>query len=134
MRNICLKLRSIFDSLTDYSFIYSSNLIKVGENAVKESPVSTLEYDREKEIRDYCALSHLYIYYGLPVRAEYTLRQIVKLRTENLLFGPEHAEMLIHLKMLKKSLKMQHKYKSAMGVTKRIKRIGKYLTFLLSCH
>lgn len=105
--------------------IDSSDLIKVGEVAVKDLPVSELEYDCEKEIRDYCALANLYIYYGLPVRAEYTLRQIVKLRTENVLFGPGHAETLMHLKLLKKSLMMQHKYKSAMAVTKRINRAGK---------
>jgi hypothetical protein len=105
----------------------SSDLIKVGETAVSDLPVSDLEYDCEKEIRDYCALANLYVFYGLPVRAEYTLRQIVKLRTENVLFGPGHAETVMHLKLLKKSLKMQHKYKSAMSVTKRISRAGECL-------
>ncbi|KAL3796821.1 hypothetical protein ACHAWO_002059 [Cyclotella atomus] len=104
---------------------FLSDLIKVGETAVKDLPVSDLEYDCEKEIRDYCALANLYVFYGLPVRAEYTLRQIVKLRTENVLFGPGHAETVMHLKLLKKSLKMQHKYKSAMSVTKRITRAVK---------
>ena len=105
-------------------YLHRSDLIKVGENAVEDFPISSLDYDREREIRDYCALANLYIYYGLPVRAEYTLRQIVKLRTENVLFGPGHAETVMHLKLLKKSLKMQHKYKSAMSVTNRITRAG----------
>ena len=103
----------------------SSDMIKVGEDAVKDQPVTALEYSDEKQIRDYCALAYLYIYYGLPVRAEYTLRQIVKLRTENVLFGPGHAETIMYLKMLKTSLKMQHKYKSAMAVSTRISRAGK---------
>lgn len=98
---------------------------------MKDLPVSDLEYDCENEIRDYCALANLYIYYGLPVRAEYTLRQIVKLRTENVLFGPDHAETVMLLKLLKKSLMMQHKYKSAMAVTRRINRAGKcYTTYV----
>jgi hypothetical protein len=113
--------------------ICSSDLIKVGENAVKDLPVSALDYECEREIRDYCALSNLYLYYGLPVRAEYTLRHIVKLRTENVLFGPGHDETVMHLKLLKKSLKMQHKYKSALSVTKRISRAGEYHS-ISYCH
>jgi len=104
---------------------FLSDMIKVGEDAVKDQPVTALEYSDEKQIRDYCALAYLYIYYGLPVRAEYTLRQIVKLRTENVLFGPGHAETIMYLKMLKTSLKMQHKYKSAMAVSTRISRAEK---------
>ena len=70
-------------------------MIKVGEDAVKDQPVIALEYGDERKIRDYCALAYLYIHYGLPVRAEYTLRQIVKLRTENVLFGPGHVETIM---------------------------------------
>ena len=113
-------------------------MIKVGEDAVKDQPVIALEYGDERKIRDYCALAYLYIHYGLPVRAEYTLRQIVKLRTENVLFGPGHVETIIYLKMLKTSLKMQHKYKSAMAVSRRISRAGKccvssYYNILKNC-
>ncbi len=103
---------------------FSSDLIKVGEDAVESVPVTSLKHHSESQIRDYSALASLYLYYGLPVRAEYTLRQIVKLRTESVNFGPGHAETLMHLKLLRKSLKMQHKYKSASAITKRITRAG----------
>jgi hypothetical protein len=89
--------------------------------------VSSLKPESEDHIRAYSALASLYLYYGLPVRAEYTLRQIVKLRTESVSFGPGHTETVMYLKLLKKSLKMQHKYKSASAVTKRIARARKFL-------
>ena len=104
---------------------YRSELIKVGENATKHIPVHSLKYNSEDHIRDYSALASLYLHYGLPVQAECTLRRIVKLRSEDLNFGPGHAETVLHLKMLQKSLKCQHKYKSAYAVRKRISRAGK---------
>eukprot|EP00804_Cyclotella_cryptica_P021883 CCRYP_000845-RA/>CCRYP_000845-RA protein AED:0.25 eAED:0.25 QI:187/1/1/1/1/1/4/120/2119 len=112
-------------TLTGLDREFLSDLIKVGEDAVESIPITSLKHDNENQIRDYSALASLYLYYGLPVRAEYTLRQIVKLRTESINFGPGHAETLMHLKLLRKSLKMQHKYKSASAVTKRITRAEK---------
>ncbi len=124
---------STFDitrTLTGLEREFIADLIKVGEESIKSVPVNALNYDNEDQIRNYSALANLYIYYGLPVRAEYTLRQLVKLRTENLNFGPGHSETLMHLRLLKKSLKMQHKYKSAFAVTKRLKRAGELFIVL----
>ncbi|KAL7489151.1 hypothetical protein ACHAW6_014738 [Cyclotella cf. meneghiniana] len=123
--NVNISTFDISRTLTGLDREFLSDLIKVGEDAVESNPVTSLKHHSESQIRDYSALASLYLYYGLPVRAEYTLRQIVKLRTESLNFGPGHAETLMHLKLLRKSLKMQHKYKSASAITKRITRAEK---------
>ena len=79
----------------------------------------------EHQIRDYFALSNLYLHYGLPGKAEIILRRIVKLRTESEEFGPSHNETLMQLGLLRKSLMCQHKYKSASSVKNQIKKVKK---------
>ena len=59
----------------------------------------------------------------LPSRAECILRRTVKLRSDASEFGPNHAETLLHLELLFKTLKHQHRYKSASAVKSRIRKV-----------
>lgn len=47
--------------------------------------IVTLEQCNEAQIRDYFALATMYLYYGLPSKAEYVLRRTVKLCSNQLL-------------------------------------------------
>jgi len=105
------------DTLTD--------LIKAGESATKRTPIVALKQFNEDKIRDYFALANLHLYYGHPDKAEYILRRTVKLRSESSEFGPCHAETMLHLELLRKSLKCQHKYKSASSVKNQISKVKK---------
>ena len=100
-----------------------ADLIKIGEDAMRRTPIYSVQQYNEKQIRDYFALSNLYFYHGLPDKAEYILRRIVKLRSESKDFGPCHVETLLHMKLLHKSLKSQHKYKSATSIKRQIKKV-----------
>lgn len=103
-----------------------ADLIKTGEGSLTRSmPVSSLRQFNEDQIRDYFALANIYLYYGLPGKAEYIMRRLVKLRSESDEFGPYHAETLLHLEILWKSLKCQHKHKSASSVKSQIKKARK---------
>lgn len=101
-----------------------SDLIKAGEASVRSTPIDSLRYNNEEVIRDYSCLVSLYLHHGMPVRAEYTLRKLVKVRAENPNFGPNHAETILFLGLLYSSLKSQHKFKKAAQVRKRISRAG----------
>ncbi len=109
-----------------------SDLIKAGEASVRGTPIDSLRYNNEEVIRDYSCLVSLYLHYGMPVRAEYTLRKLVKMRAENPNFGPNHAETILFLGLLYRSLKSQHKFKKASQVRKRITRAGK-IVLVNSC-
>ena len=100
-----------------------ADLIKMGEHELKNYPIVELKQYNETQIRDYFALATLYLYYGIPSRAECILRRTVKLRSEASEFGPNHAETLLHLELLFKTLKHQHRYKSASAVKSRIRKV-----------
>jgi len=101
---------------------FESDLIKAGEASVRSTPIDSLRYNNEEAIRDYSCLVSLYLHHGMPVRAEYTLRKLVKVRAENPNFGPNHAETILFLGLLYRSLKSQHKFKKAAQVRERISR------------
>ncbi|KAL7548323.1 hypothetical protein ACHAWF_011610, partial [Thalassiosira exigua] len=91
-----------------------SDLIRAGEaSLMRRTPIVSLKQYHEDQIRDYCALSNIYLYYGTPAKAESILRRIIKLRSESSDFGPCHAETMSHMALLHRSLKSQHKHKSA---------------------
>jgi len=100
-----------------------ADLIKMGEHELKNYPIVDLKQYNETQIRDYFALATLYLYYGIPSRAECILRRTVKLRSDASEFGPNHAETLLHLELLFKTLKHQHRYKSASAVKSRIRKV-----------
>ena len=101
------------------------DLIKMGEHELKEYPIVSLEKYNEPMIRDYFALASMYLYYGKPSTAELILRRTAKLRSESSEFGLCHAETLLHLELLLKTLKAQHKYKSASSIKSQIRKIRK---------
>ncbi|KAL9188241.1 hypothetical protein ACHAXT_006619 [Thalassiosira profunda] len=102
------------------------DLSKVGENALlKRHPIVSVQQYNEDVIRDYFALANVYLCRGSPAKAEIILRRLVKLRSESGDFGPLHAETLIHMELLRKSLKCQHRYKSASSVTNQISKAKK---------
>ena len=102
-----------------------ADLIKMGEHELKNYPIVSLKQSDEAQIRDYFALASMYLYYGVPSKAEYVLRRTVKLRSESDSFGPCHSETLLHLELLWRSLKHQHKYKSASSIKKQIRKVRK---------
>lgn len=102
------------------------DLIKVGEDVLTvRTPLLQLKQYNEDQIRDYFALANMYLHYGLPAKAEYVLRRIVKLRSESSDFGPCHSDTLMHMGLLRKALKCQHKYKSAAAIKTQITKAKK---------
>jgi hypothetical protein len=79
----------------------------------------------EEKIREYFALANLYLRHSMGAKAEFILRRTAKLRSESSSFGCFHAETLLHLELLHKSLKLQHKFKSALAVQSQINKIRK---------
>jgi len=66
--------------------------------------IVTLEQCNEAQIRDYFALATMYLYYGLPSKAEYVLRRTVKLCSESVA-RTLHAKTLMYLELLWESFK-----------------------------
>ncbi|KAL7538201.1 hypothetical protein ACHAXR_008361 [Thalassiosira sp. AJA248-18] len=102
-----------------------AELLKMGEDATRRMSIVNVQKYHEEQIRDYFALANLYMAYGLPAKAEYIMRRIIRLRSETTDFGPCHAETLLHMGVLRKSLKSQHKYKSALAVKSQITKAKK---------
>jgi len=100
-----------------------TDLVKISEDDMERMPIESLQQHQEEKIRDYFALASLYICHSRGAKAEYILRRTAKLRSESNKFGRFHAETLLHLQLLRKSLKLQHKYKSATAVKNQIRKI-----------
>jgi hypothetical protein len=100
-----------------------SDLIDIADYELKSSPIISLEKYSEDKIRDYFALACMYQCYGKPAKAEYILRRTVKLRSESSKFGLCHNETMLHLEVLRQSLKSQHKYKSSMKIKSQITKM-----------
>lgn len=99
------------------------DLIDIAKDELKSTPIVSLQKDSEDKIRDYFALACMYQCYGQPAKAEYILRRTVKLRSESREFGLYHNETMLHLEVLRKSLKSQHKYKSSMKIKSQITKM-----------
>lgn len=99
------------------------DLIDIAKDELKNTPIVSLQKDSEDKIRDYFALACMYQCYGQPAKAEYILRRTVKLRSESREFGLYHNETMLHLEVLRKSLKSQHKYKSSMKIKSQITKM-----------
>ncbi|KAL3827167.1 hypothetical protein ACHAXA_006722 [Cyclostephanos tholiformis] len=100
-----------------------NDLVLISEADMKRTPVESLQHHQEEMIRDYFALANLYICHSRGKKAELILRRTAKLRSESEKFGRYHAETSLHLELLRRSLKLQHKYKSAAAVKRQIKKI-----------
>ena len=100
-----------------------NDLVKISEDDMERTPIESLQHHQEEKIRDYFALASLYLCHSRGAKAEYILRRTAKLRSESSKFGRFHAETLLHLQLLRKSLKLQHKYKSATAVKNQIRKI-----------
>ncbi|KAL3780265.1 hypothetical protein ACHAW5_001525 [Stephanodiscus triporus] len=102
-----------------------NDLVKISEYNMERTPIESLQHHQEEKIRDYFALASLYLCHGLGAKAECILRRTAKLRSESSKFGRFHDETLLHLELLHKSLKVQHKYKSAAAVKSQIEKMNK---------
>ena len=100
-----------------------TDLVKISEDDMERTPIESLQQHQEEKIRDYFALASLYLCHSRGAKAEYILRRTAKLRSESNKFGRFHAETLLHLQLLRKALKLQHKYKSATAVKNQIRKI-----------
>jgi len=123
--NVDVSSFDISKTLTGLDREVLSDLVTVGERLVTRTPIYQVQHYHENQIRDYFALANLYIHYGLPEKAEYILRRIVTLRSGYKDFGPCHTETLMQMELLRKSLKYQHKYKSASAISSQIKKAKK---------
>jgi hypothetical protein len=102
-----------------------NDFVTISEHDLEITPIESLKDYHEEKIREYFALANLYLRHSMGAKAEYILRRTAKLRSESSSFGRFHAETLLHLELLHKSLKLQHKFKSALAVQSQINKIRK---------
>ena len=100
----------------------------MAEEAVAGMPLDSLDWYHEKYILDYFAEVGLFLDHGLPIWAETTLRQLIKLRCMSPDIGADHEETLYLQKYLASSLKQQNKHEEADHITERIESILKSRT------
>ncbi len=99
-----------------------NDLVLISEADMEKTPVESLQHYQEGKIRDYYALANLYICHSRGKKAENILRRTAKLRSESEKFGRYHPETTMHLELLRRALKLQHRYKSAAAVKRQIKK------------
>lgn len=81
----------------------------MAEEAVAGMPLDSLQWYHEKYILDYFAEVGLFLDHHIPVWAETTLRQLIKLRCQSPDIGPDHVETQYLQRYLQKALKLQNK-------------------------
>jgi len=114
-----------FDALANLDSRTLAELIVMAEEAVAGMPLDGLDWYHEKYILDYFAEVGLFLDHGLPVWAESTLRQLIKLRCASPDIGVDHEETLYLQKYLVTALKQQGKSQEADHIEKRVATIQK---------
>lgn len=117
-----------YDALANLDRKTLAELIVMAEEAVAGMPLGSLDWYHEKYILDYFAEVGLFLDHGLPIWAETTLRQLIKLRCMSPDIGADHEETLYLQKYLASSLKQQNKHEEADHITERIESILKSRT------
>ena len=98
----------------------------MAEEAVADVPLDNLEWYHEKYILDYFAEVGLFLNNGLPVWAETTLRQLIKLRCESPDIGPDHEETFYLQRYLEQALRDQKKEDEANEIKTKLASIGMF--------
>ena len=104
-------------------FQYRAELVVMAEEAVAGMPLDSLKWYHEKYILDYFAEVGLFLDHHIPVWAETTLRQLIKLRVESPDIGPEHIETQYLQRYLEKALRLQNKKDEAEDIKERLANI-----------
>jgi len=112
-----------YDALANLDRKTLAELIVMAEEAVAGMPLDSLDWYHEKYILDYFAEVGLFLNHGLPIWAETTLRQIIKLRCMSPDIGADHEETLYLQNYLAKALKLQNKHDEADHISQRIESI-----------
>mmetsp|Transcript_7226 Transcript_7226/g.7901 ORF Transcript_7226/g.7901 Transcript_7226/m.7901 type:complete len:733 (-) Transcript_7226:2260-4458(-) len=102
-----------YDALANLDNKTLAELVVMAEEAVAGLPLNNLEWYHEKYILDYFAEVGIFLDHGLPVWAETTLRQLIKLRCQSPDIGANHIETQYLQKYLEKSLRLQGKKEEA---------------------
>ena len=100
----------------------------MAEEAVAGMPLDSLQWYHEKYILDYFAEVGLFLDHHIPVWAETTLRQLIKLRCQSPDIGPDHVETQYLQKYLEKALRLQNKTKDADEIKNKLANIEKVRT------
>ncbi len=95
----------------------------MAEENVAGVPLDSLKWYHEKYILDYFAEVGLFLDHHVPVWAETTLRQLIRLRCESPDIGADHTETLYLQKYLEKALRMQGKKQEADEIKERLSHI-----------
>lgn len=105
----------------------------MAEEALAGMPLDSLEWYHEKHILDYFAEVGLFLDHGLPVWAETTLRNLIKLRCQSPDIGADHEETIYLQKYLAKALRQQGKQQEAEHIEARIGNLRKSKIYLTAC-
>ena len=95
----------------------------MAEEAVAGMPLDNLKWYHEKYILDYFAEVGLFLDHHIPVWAETTLRQLIRLRCESPDIGADHKETQYLHKYLEKALRMQGKKREADDIKERLSHV-----------
>jgi len=109
-----------YDALANLDSKTLAELIVMAEEALAGMPLDSLEWYHEKHILDYFAEVGLFLDHGLPVWAETTLRNLIKLRCQSPDIGADHEETIYLQRYLAKALRQQGKQKEAEHIETRI--------------
>jgi len=112
-----------YDALANLDHKTLAELIVMAEEAVAGMPLDSLKWYHEKYILDYFAEVGLFLDHHIPVWAETTLRQLIKLRVESPDIGPEHIETQYLQRYLEKALRLQNKKEEADDIQERLANI-----------
>lgn len=112
-----------YDALANLDHKTLAELVVMAEEAVAGMPLDSLKWYHEKYILDYFAEVGLFLDHHIPVWAETTLRQLIKLRVESPDIGPEHIETQYLQRYLEKALRLQNKKDEAEDIKERLANI-----------
>lgn len=95
----------------------------MAEEAVAGMPLDGLNWYHERFILDYFAEVGLFLDHGLPIWAETTLRNLIRLRSASPDIGADHEETVYLQQYLVKALRLQNKHDEADHIDQRIASI-----------
>ena len=95
----------------------------MAEEAVAGMPLDKLQWYHEKYILDYFAEVGLFLDHHIPVWAETTLRQLIRLRYQSPDIGPDHVETQYLQRYLQKALRLQNKKEEADEIQEKLANI-----------
>lgn len=112
-----------YDALANLDRKTLAELIVMAEEAVAGMPLDGLDWYHERFILDYFAEVGLFLDHGLPIWAETTLRNLIRLRSASPDIGADHEETVYLQQYLVKALRLQNKHDEADHIDQRIASI-----------